>query len=109
MRDWPGDTVDNAEEGSQGQDGDQEPGEDNAHHSQAKQHQGQVLQQHFGLHGETHVNFGEKTYCISDTLCCVRSIYCISVCELSLCVPLTVSFSQKRDKERDCSLQKYYT
>lgn len=61
MRVWPGDTVDNVKEGSEGQDGDQEPGKDYAHHSQAEQHQGQVLQQHFSLHGETHIHCREKT------------------------------------------------
>lgn len=68
MRVWPGDTVDYAEEYSQGEDWDQEPGEDNAHHSQAKQHQGQVLQQHFSLHGETNIHCREKVYHVSDTL-----------------------------------------
>lgn len=82
MRVWPGDTFDDEEEGPQGQDGDQEPGKDNAHHPQAKQHQGQVLKQHFGLHGETHINFGEETYYISDTLCGVDLF--ISKCKLSV-------------------------
>lgn len=84
MRIWPGDTVDAEEEGSQGQDGYQEPGEDDAHHHQAKQHQGEVLQQHFSLHGETYVNFGEETYCVSDTL---REFGSVSACELYFCGP----------------------
>lgn len=54
---WPGDTSDEAEENSQGQDGDQKPGKDDAYHPQAKQHQGQVLEQHLCLHGEAHVDW----------------------------------------------------
>ena len=72
---WPGDTVDNAEENSQGQDGDQEPGEDDAHHSQAKQHQGQVLQQHFSLHSQTNIHCGEEVYFISHCLVLDLSIF----------------------------------
>lgn len=61
MRGWPGDSFDDKEEDPQRQDGDQEPGKDNAHHPQAKHHQGQILKQHFSLHGETHVNYGVET------------------------------------------------
>lgn len=40
---WPRNPIDNEEEDSQRQDWDEKPGEDDAHHSQTKQHQGQVL------------------------------------------------------------------
>lgn len=57
MGTWPGDTSDEAEEKSQRQDGDQKPGKDDAYHPQAKKHQGQVLKQHLGLHGEAHIHW----------------------------------------------------
>lgn len=53
---WPGHALDDVEEERQRQDGDEEPGEDDAHHPQAEQHQGQVLEQHLRLHGEAHIN-----------------------------------------------------
>lgn len=52
----PGDTVNEEEEETHRQDGDQEPGEDDAHHPQAEQDHGQVLHQHLSLHGQTHVH-----------------------------------------------------
>lgn len=56
----PGDALDDVEEERQRQDGDEEPGEDDAHHPQAEQHQGQVLEQHLRLHGETHINCSRR-------------------------------------------------
>lgn len=56
---WPGKTIDKVEKASQGQDWNEEPGEDDAHHSQAKQHQGQVLQEHLSMQGETHIHCGD--------------------------------------------------
>lgn len=63
MATWPGDTSDEAEKHPQWQNGDQKPGEDGAHHPQAKEHQGQVLKQHLGLHSEAHINWRGEGVC----------------------------------------------
>lgn len=52
----PWHTIHDTEENSQRHDGYEEPGKDDADHTQTKQDESEVLEEHLGLHGQTHVH-----------------------------------------------------